>query len=227
MATRFYLQNSGAAPVSPAYDAGWEQTGEADRVILTPKLQLDIVTSLSNKQVTIPIATTQDILNRQFVSIPIPPTNFKTTDTLSLIVRCFENATSNNATLAVVVKVVSQDGSIVRGTLYSNYNIDSEFALSASAATRIVNSVNLTALNTLPGDRLVVEVGIHALGPAAAGSANQRFGSSAASDFAMTSGLTTDLNPYFELSKDLWATRFNNHQQVKVGDGMSTGEKIR
>lgn len=227
MATRFYLQSSGSAPVNPSYDGGWEQTGEADRVILISKLQLDVVTTLTNKQVTVPNTTTQDILNRQFVSQPIPPTNFRASDTVSLVVRCFENANSNNATLAVVVKVVSQDGSILRGTLYSNFNTGTEFPLSGSAATRIVNAAALSALNTLPGDRLVVEIGVHAASPTAAGSANQRFGSSASSDFALTSGLTSDLNPYIELSTTLWAIPFNNHQQLKVGNGMSTGEKIR
>lgn len=227
--TRFYFPSSGNAPnISPAFDAGWEQTGEADRLTLIPKLQLDVATSRTGKQITVPITTTQDILCRQFVSSPIPPTNFRTTDTLSAVVRCVESAGTINATLAVVVKVVSQDGSVVRGTLYSNFNIGSEFPISGSDATRIVSSVNLTALQTQPGDRLVIEVGVHVAAPTASGSASVRFGNNSTSgDFALTSGLTTDLNPWFELSKDLWATPFNNYQQVKVGDGMSVGEKIR
>ena len=227
--TRFYFPSSGNAPnISPAFDAGWEQTGEADRLILIPKLLLDVATSRTGKQITVPITTTQDILARQFVSGPIPPTNFKTTDTISAIVRCVESATTINASLAIVVKIVSQDGSIVRGTLYSNFNIDSEFPASGSDATRIMNSVNISALQTLPGDRIVIEVGVHAAAPSAGGTASVRFGNNSTSgDFAMTSGLTTDLNPWFEMSKDLWATVFNNQQFVKVGDGMSTGEKIR
>lgn len=225
--TRFYFPSSGNAPnISPAFDAGWEQTGQADRLILIPKLQLDVATSRTGKQVTVPITTTQDILARQFVSGPIPPTSFKTTDTLSAVIRCVESANTINATLAIVVKIVSQDGNTVRGTIYSSFSVDSEFP--TTDATRIVSSVNLTALQTQPGDRLVIELGVHAAAPTASGNATLRFGNNSTSgDFALTSGLTTDLNPWFELSKDLWATVFNNQQFVKVGDGMSTGEKIR
>lgn len=225
--TRFYFPSSGNAPnISPAYDSGWEQTGSADRLILIPKLQLDVATSRTGKQISVPNTTTQDILFRQFVSGPIPPTNFKTTDTVSAIIRCVESTANANASLAIVVKVVSQDGSVVRGILYSNFNIDSEFP--TTDATRIMNSVNISALQTQPGDRLVIETGIHVATPSGSGNATLRFGNNSTSgDFAMTSGLTTDLNPWFEISKDLWATVFNNQQFVKVGNGMSVGEKVR
>jgi hypothetical protein len=113
----------------------------------------------------------------------------------------------------------------VRGTLFSNFLLDTEFA--TTTATRIIAATALTALTTQPGDRLVLELGAHAIAPTVAGSYTMRFGNSNAADFALTSALTTDLNPWMELSQDLYGTPLNNYQHVKVESGMSTAEKIR
>jgi len=208
-ARRFYFSRTVSAPVSPSFDAGWEQTGTALRGMLIPKLLLSATDALTNDQVTVPITTTQDILNRQFVSGPIRAQSIS--GTFSLVVRCSENATTNNATLAVVVKLCRQDGTL-GATLFSTFNTDTEFAVTASAATRIVNAQALTTTSAQDGDRIIVEIGVHAAAPTAAGSAIQRFGTSAASDFALTSALTTDLNPWCEFSNDLWAALPGNYQ---------------
>jgi hypothetical protein len=211
-ARRFYFTRAVSAPVNPPFDTGWEQTGEALRGMLVPKLMLSALDALTNDQVTVPITTTQDILTRQFVSGPVRAGIIN--GTFSLVVRCSENATTNNATLAVVVNLVSQDGQTLRGALFSNFNQDTEFAVTASAATRIVNAQALTQRTAQDGDRIVVEIGVHAAGPTAAGSAIARFGTDAASDFALTSALTTDLNPWCEFSNDLWPSLPNNYAYV-------------
>src|SRR5262245_26856145 len=73
-ATRFYLTNAGASEVNPSFDAGWEQNGQADRVIWIPKPQTKALQTLADgTAITVPITTTQDYLCRQFVSQPIPP----------------------------------------------------------------------------------------------------------------------------------------------------------
>jgi hypothetical protein len=228
--TRFHLANHGAAPVSPAYDSGWEQTGQADRVLLLAKARSEVRDTLANSTtITVPITTTQDILCRQFVSEPLPAVRIALgTSGLNLVVRAFESATTANVTLAVVVKVVSNDGTVVRGTILSNFNNDTEFALSAAAATRRAGAgLATTAVSAQFGDRLVVEVGGHAAAPTAATSFNLRFGNSATSDFANSSGLTTDLNPWVELSQDIWGEPFNNFRSARAGDGISVAERPR
>lgn len=223
MPVRWELSNQGAAPVSPAFDAAWEQNGQADRALWLPKSLSRTVSPLADKTVTVPITTTQQILSRQFVGPPMPPIRIE--GTFSLVIRCSESATSANAHIAFILRVVSQDGGTVRGTLASQLATATEFT--TAAQTRIINAAALTALTTLPGDRLVLEIGVHAQAPTAAQSAVHRFGNSAASDFALTSGLTTDLNPWAELSSDLWGTRFNNHHFVRADSGISVGEKVR
>lgn len=226
MATRFLLpaEGSGAPSVSPAFDAGWEQTGQATRLKLLRKTGLSALSTLANTGTrTVPITTTQDILGNQFVSDPIPPQRI--IGTVSYVSRVLESASTANVTLAVVLRVVSQDGGTVRGTLFSTFNTGTEFGTSAS--TRIVSAQAVTPLTTQPGDRLVLEVGGHAAGPTAGTTYTMRFGTSASSDFALTSGLTTDLNPWLELSQDLWAGLPVNYQAVRVGDGLSVSERLR
>lgn len=227
-ATRFYYpaEGSGTPNISPAFDAGWEQTGQATRLKLLHKPKLTTLSTLADDTTrTVPITTTQDILCNQFVSDPIPPQRIDTSCTLSSVIRVLASATTENATLAFVVKIVSQDGTVVRGTLLSNFTTGATFV--ATAATRILAASAVTAVTTQPGDRIVVELGAHAAAPSTAGTYTMRQGNSVATDFALTSALTTDLNPWIEFSTDLFATSFNNYQSVKVGDGMSTGERIR
>jgi hypothetical protein len=229
-ATRFYFpaEGSGTPNISPSFDAGWEQTGQATRLKLLYKKNLTTLSTIADDGTrTVPITTTQDILCNQFVSDPIPPQRIDASCLFSLVIRVFESATTANVTLAIVAKVVSQDGGTARGTLFSTFNVDTEWPLSASAATRIQTQIAVTALTTQPGDRLVIEIGGHAAGPTAATTYTMRQGTSAATDFALTTALTTDLNPWCEFSTDLFATPFNNFQGVKAGDGISVTEKIR
>lgn len=227
-ATRFYFDPTNAPNISPAFNAGWEQTGTALRRKLLYKKTLSVLSTLADQGTfTVPITTTQDCLGIQFISDQIPPQNIDTSCLFSLVIRVFEAATTNNVTLAVVCYIISQGGETVRGTLFSNFNQDTEFPLSASAATRIVAAFAVTNVITQPGDRIVVEVGGHAAGPTAAGSFTLRCGNTNASDFALTTALTTDLNPWCEFSRDLFNIDNNNYKFIRVGDGMSTTEKIR
>jgi hypothetical protein len=107
-------------------------------------------------------------------------------------------------------------------------NAGTEFV--ATAATRIfgngTTTVTMSALTCGVPFRLVLEVGGHAQAPSAAGSYTYRTGVDTGADFALTSALTTDLNPWMELSCDLNATRLNNYQGV-TSVGLSVGEKAR
>jgi len=229
--TRFYFpaEGSGAPDISPAFDAGWEQTGQATRLKLLPKLELVTLSTLADTTTrTVPITTTQDILCNQFVSRAIPPQRFDSSCLVSLVIRVLESALTANVTLALVVKVVDAAGG-ARGTIFSTFTVDTEFP--TTAATRKQSASALTALTTQPGDRLVVEVGSHAAAPTAATTYTMRQGTSAAADFALTSALTTDLNPWIEFSTDIFGTKVNNLQQAAARDGnagvISVGERLR
>lgn len=229
MPSRFYFDSVTAPSISPAFDAAWEQTGQAVRLRLQYKKTLSTVSALTDStSVTIPITTTQDILIAQFISEPFGYNLLIDARNWSMVIgKCSENATTNNAHLAFSLRIISQDGSIVRGTLRSSFTTISEFPLTASAATRIIAAAACTPLTSQAGDRICLEVGIRANGPTAAGSGKMRFGTSATSDFALTTALTTDLNSWCEFEQDLFNIDNNNLKSVSAGEGISVSEKVR
>lgn len=234
MATRFHFQASGSTAVNPAFDAGWEQTGQAVRLPLVLNNEITVLTTLANSTaVTVPITTTQQILCYQFVSDRVfPPVRLGTDVLFSMVIRGLENATTNNVFLAYVMRAMSQDGGTSFGTLASSMtNTGTEFV--ATAATRIfgngTTTVALTATTIGQPWRLVLDVGGHAQAPSAAGSYTYRVGTSAASDFALTSALTTDLNPWMELSINLGAGPdiLSSYGGARGASGISVNERYR
>lgn len=220
MPSRFYLCSTGSqpAPTNPAFDAGWEQTGQAVRLPLDLKARQGPTTALTNSSaITVPITTTQQILCYQFTSRQIfLPARLDASCLFSMVIRGLENATTNNVFLAAILRAFSADGGTNLGTLFSSMtNAGTEFAV--TAATRIFSQTAITALTLSVPYRLVLEVGGHAQAPSAAGSYTYRVGCAAASDFALTSALTTDLNPWMELSRNLDASRSANYQEWAMG----------
>jgi hypothetical protein len=191
-----------------------------------------MMTALANTaNITVPITTTQQILCAQFTSDEVfPPARLDASVLLSMVVRTAESATQANVFLAYVLRAFTADGLTSLGTLASSMtNAGTEFA--TTAATRIfgdgTTTVALTATTIDQPWRLVLDLGGHAQAPTGAQTYLMRFGCSAASDFALTSALTTDLNPWLELSINLRASRFNNYQGVHVGTGMNVAVGVR
>ncbi len=222
MATRFYFQDSGAPSVSPAFDANWEQTGQADRISLLRSTTLTALTALANRTITVPITTTQDVLSRQYVSEPMPAQTIS--GKFELVIRCSESNNAANAHIAVSVRVCSQDGSTIRGTLYSSFANATEFT--TTAQTRIFANITVTSQVAQAGDRLVLEIGAHLAAPASGQTAVHRYGTNATSDFPMASGLTSDLRPWCEFSQNIWAALPGNYQSFK-SNILSVGERVR
>lgn len=229
MASRFYFHASGSivTPNNPGFDANWEQTGQAVRLPLDLKAQQGSQTTLANSTtITVPITTTQDILCYQFVSNQVfQPVKLDTSVLFSIVMRFLESATTANVTIACSLRAFDARGTASFGTLFSQFTGGTEFG--TTAATRIIGPSAITALQIDELWRPVIEIGGHAAAPSAATSYNGRAGTSAATDFALTSALTTDLNPWFELSTNLNALVINNAQHVRAGSGISVTEKTR
>ena len=228
MPTRFYLGSVATPAISPAFDSNWEQTGQAIRRILFSKPNVSNPEALTNSPtVTIPITTTQDILVAQFVSDPIRAINFEALNFSMVIGKCGEQLTTNNAHLAFSLRILSQDGTIARGTLISSFTTISEFTLIGAESTRIIAATPVTPLKSQMSDRIVLEVGIRAAAPSAAGTGVMRFGFSAATDFALQTNLTTDLNGWFELQQDLFGGNLLNIPAYRGGSGLYVAEHVR
>jgi len=200
MATRFYLQSTGTAPFDPAIaDGGWEQN------VVTVYAARNMSTAKANSALT--------TVSGVFGSTSTSQTRYHTfvSDTLNVdqalsgtfamvIGKCAETSLSGDAHLAYALRVVTGAG-VHRATLRTSMTTISEFALIASAATRIIASGAITGFSASAGDRIVLEIGIHGVTPANE-VMQMRFGDpTAVSDFALTTALTTDLCPWGELSQ--------------------------
>jgi hypothetical protein len=213
MATRFYYEsdattalepNQANPTLTPAYDAAWGVTGEAVRRWLTT----------SSARLSTPIADTTwvdefetaatDVLVAQFISAPLAGS--QTIDgTVKGQIRARETLAGDDRA-QIVIRVVSNDGATVRGTLLA---ADASALSSEFDPSNVVNRkfplassspATLTGVNPQAGDRLVVEIGFRAHDTTGQSAVYMKFGSGAASDLAEDETSQADNNPWLEFS---------------------------
>src|SRR4030042_582503 len=222
MATTFYLPASGTPPLgSLAVNANWELT---NGLIRLPCFTMKQNTALTTSQRTWPATSTQQWCWWQFQSDILKYAyNWLATETVSMVIgKCAETTSGGDSHLAYVVRVVSGDGATIRGVIGLYHATSTEFPLMASAATRIHNARTngATAFASQPGDRIIIEIGLHGVTPLAQ-LIEMRIGDpSATADFALTSGLTTDLCPWVQLSRTV---EFGTPPEEHSGSGLISG----
>lgn len=221
MATRFYLESTGSVPLaSLARHTGWlTASGPTSRF---PMNTTKAGSTLTNTA-TVTGGASKEICVIQFQYGPIGANTFNNTDTFNGIHRCLESLATGNCFVSSILYVVQSDGSTIRGTIYDDSVGNSDVEMATSAATRVTPSnafVTKSTVSAQNGDYLIFEVGVAVNGTGVSSTATQRFGSSAGSDFALTTGLTTDLNPWLEWSGTLAAyTSSNTNQLMMMGAG--------
>ena len=199
MATKLYLPASGTSPLNSLADSTYWWAGAESCFYRAPCSTSKSNTALANKSFSTSGAGLWSVA--QFVSAPFDHYHFTTSDYVSLVVKGHQASVRYNAALAFSLRVVSNDGSTARGSLKDA--VDGE-ELSNTACTRVIDSQTVNALACTAGDRLVVEVGIEISYEDLVGCCYLAFGDpTATADFAATSGLTTDLCPWFSLSPTL------------------------
>jgi hypothetical protein len=130
--------------------------------------------------------------------------NWTTADTVSMVLgKLAETTLSGDSHLVYVVRVVSGDGGTIRGVIGLYHATSTEIPLMASAATRIhsVRTNGATTFTSQVGDRIIIEIGVHGVTPALENIQMRVGDPTATDDFALTSGLTTDLCSWVELSR--------------------------
>lgn len=213
MASRFYFSDTLVAadtPASIATGGNWSNSGTlytATRLLArTPRGD-----ALTNRTVTETLATAQNIGLRVHVSEPLAAQNIA--GTFSAVIKCTENATTADNALQVIIRVVSFDGSTQQAILYAGQSAALNATVGAlgeefptTAATRIIPAATaLSSFTCAAGDRVSVETGIRSYDTSAtpdSGTFNYGHPLSTA-DFALTSGLTTNLLPWVEFSQTL------------------------
>jgi hypothetical protein len=198
-ATRFYFTQGIAAAIAPAVDAGWErQIGSffRNRLTLTKP-----ETSTTTQSAVFGSSATSDTLWGQWMSPPLAgPVTINTP--VSLVMRVQEDGLAENAHLAFALRVVSQDGTTVRGTLKTQYATSTEFA--TSGVTRSFNALATSSVAALAGDRLVMEIGAHGVTPANVDFLMFEFGANQNQpDHVLADGDGNSFNAWFEIGQAL------------------------
>lgn len=201
--TRVYLPSSGAAAVSPSFNAGWEDTGGADRLALA--VASGGATAQTGKTVTDSNNTTDtDQVARQYVS---PPLNGAQTISGNVKgqIKVSESSNAQNAASEIVAYIVSNDGSTVRGVLLDFYTgiLSSEFSTSVvnrKFPRSAASPVTLSSVSAQDCDRLVIEIGSRNYSTGTGATQTYTFGDDSASDLAENETQSTVADPWVEFS---------------------------
>jgi hypothetical protein len=194
MATRLYFDSSGAAEVSPAFDANWDDTNDATRLPLNDAtgsaFGTTVYTDNSNAN--------RDDLIHQWVSPALDgAVSFAASNTLKVQMRCDQIDLANNLELTVSVRVAVNDGTSFRGTILTLVRDGNEMAAGTLTNRQFTGTTG--AVSAQDGDRLVVEIGTGG-DPQGGGDhdTSLRIGSGSGSDLAENDTSTTDNNPWIE-----------------------------
>jgi len=204
MATRIYLPSSGAAAVSPAFSANWDDTADATRlrsVFDTPSGTTMTTTAYrdnSNKN--------ENHLIHQWVSDSISAQTISA-QTIKFQMRSEENSNANNNQFNTIgIRVVSSDGATVRGTILAITRDDVEMASGGTLTNRQFSATS-SSVTAQANDRIVIEIGTGG-DPSAGNNHNVdiRIGDNGGSDLPENDTSTSDLNPWVEFVSNFFGS---------------------
>jgi hypothetical protein len=194
MATRFYTPSSGTAAVDPTPAAVWA-TNIGSRV-LTPAPRTKSGTAKTFVPVITATTAPESVLIWAGVSDPLAAQTV--TGNWTAAMSCYESSLALNASLQLVVRVVSSDGLTVRGTVYAGHSTATNATVGALGEEfsnvndyiRIIPSQAGSSVTAQAGDLLVIEMGYRADNTLnTAMQAEFDLGDNQGSDYALTSGV--------------------------------------
>lgn len=224
MSLTFYLPSSGAPANSPAFETGYTDSSQADRIAATSTRG---ATALSSKSVNVSASGSNVYyLVRQYVLPQIKAHDFTTSETFDLALRCLESAAGLDATLCLCIKIMSADCSTDRGSLIDSRINTTEFG--TSLQSRYCQTKAFTANRSAQaGDRLVLEFYARCDSPDA-GSISMDFGEDASTALSLSNTDTDADHPYITINAaiELYATGYSGSSSLSGGGACeATGKK--
>jgi hypothetical protein len=219
-ATRFYLPSTGAAAVEPAPDAAWEDTTIAARLKA-------VVTKIASAMTSIVFDdadnTDRDVLFRQYVSDPIAAQTIAA-QALAFQMRCLENNGSSNLYTSIGIRVVSNDGTSVRGTILAVTRDATEVVASVFTNRRL--TATTTEVVAEAGDRIVIEVGLGGDPSSGGHDSSISIGDDSATDLGANDTDTAAYNPWVEFINTMTFQTTQSYAYPMAGGGIGGGSAI-
>lgn len=162
MPRRLYFSTAAAPVTPPAADAAWQETAGSNNLALVRTPDNTALTTVTRAEAV--TTTNYSVLLRRFVSEPLAAQTI--TGTVVALLRARESNAAGNMSGEMTVKVITGDGSTVRGTLYAHpaHTTNAEewtTTLSARPFPRgaSITPANVTSVSAQAGDRLLIELG--------------------------------------------------------------------
>ncbi|MGG9960170.1 PQQ-dependent sugar dehydrogenase [Ferruginibacter sp. SUN106] len=195
--TKFYLNLNTTAPLSPAFNPGWNVTTGATRYIMSP---VKDGSASASKSTNITVVSTGKCLFDQFISAPLATQTITGPLNLTGQIRYqLSSLTSASGTGFVYVRLINADGSIA-----SELGNTTTSALAAALTNRTVTSVNVGTVSITSGQRLCIEVGCsYNVSAAVTRTYSASRGSASGTDLAVDNSTTTANNPWFQFSQTI------------------------
>lgn len=185
---------------NPAPDASWHVvTDRLVRLVIARGAVTGMTMQGANTSSTLTSGQRHTIA--QGVTDPLPAG--VVSGAVKMVQRCSVTNSNADMHLTVTVRVVSSDGSVVRGTLVAA--ADATLEVPETQTTRTIGPVAMTPVTALAGDRIVVEFGARrAVTASVARSVNMTLGDPAASppDWPFDNTTTDEGVPWVELILD-------------------------
>lgn len=200
MGTRFYLESSGSAPVTPAsWSVDWEKTSgaAADAPLTTTKTGSSSATNANAGN-----GAAADVAVRRFISPALAAQTIS--GTCKGQIRCAEQDTPDNYGVACAIKVIKADGtdrgilSIAQGPGSSEMVVDTLTNRKLKKSTD-ETPLTLSSVVVSNGDYLVFEAGFRQDGTATS-LGTLSFGSDNGTDLPEDELETSAFNPWIEFS---------------------------
>lgn len=197
---RFYLSSSAAPATSPAFAGDWTRTSGAQRREMSTTPDASSMANRGNSGQASPAK----ILTRQYVATSaLGAGTFSGTvkgQIRGVLMNVFEGGVAGQ--FSIVGKIVSSDGSSVRGTFLA-YTTFGAGLNSGTQTNRSLTETAITPVVVQDGDLVVLEIGFdYQSGTNTTTNCSGRYGSSAGSDLPQDNSTTTDLRPWFEFELD-------------------------
>lgn len=214
-ATRFYLPSTGTPSISPATDGSWElTTGYISRNLVRTKISSsELIQSTAHNSSN----GTDDVLIAQYISEDLPA------GAISGTVKGVTKARSTNAAAdlrtQIVIKVVSSDGSTVRGTLLSHDtgSLTSEWSTSGTLNSRLapvaLRTNTLSSVTAQANDHIVIEIGYRRHATVSTSYTGRLYFQDNASDLPESDSDTTTGDPWIEFSQDIFPSPTHTVEQ--------------
>ncbi|MBI3748044.1 MAG: hypothetical protein HY262_04245 [Chloroflexi bacterium] len=198
MATRIYLPQTGAAPISPAFGT-WTETTGADRIAGVATRINSAMTSKTQAHAATAAGST--FLSRQYVFGPLAAQTIPLS-TIKGTIRVLESAANDNLNaMRLLVRAVSADGATYRTpVLYGPTNgTVAEFSTSLRAKRLATGGATASVVVTA-GDYLVIEIGTTNTTVGTSLSDSISYGDDSATDLGDNETDIAANNPFVELA---------------------------